>query len=82
MPVMHILGSFSFFIKQLKIYTADSNGTQNTLTTCFPRFGEKYVENIPRFFIKYTSNKKHAVLKTIAYKKPCLRLGSRAFHIF
>lgn len=27
MPVMHILGSFSFFIKQLKIYTTDSNGT-------------------------------------------------------
>jgi len=63
------LGSFSFFIKQLKIYTADSNGTQNTPTTCFPRFGEKYVENIPRFFIKYTGDKKHAVLKNHSIQK-------------
>jgi len=68
-PGYVFLGSFSFFIKQLKIYTADSNGTQNTPTTCFPRFGENNVENIPHFFIKYTINKKHAVLKKHSIQK-------------
>lgn len=42
-------GTFPFLIKRLQIYTADSAGTPNSTAICFPRFEEKYVENIPHF---------------------------------